>query len=173
MTMFRALVCVAWWLVVTACLGRGIAFAAESERDRLQKIDSKAGTLVVARGYVTMSYHFRLTMEVFINGQAAKIADLKPGMEVEFIESKEPGMATALHAKSLLVKIPQGLDALDPRVNLNTASREQLDSLPGVGPILAEAIVKARPFTRVEDLSRVKGVGPKTLEKLFPLVKAQ
>ena len=55
------------------------------------------------------------------------------------------------------------------KVNLNTASLEELQALPGVGPKLAKQIVAARqqkPFTSLEDLDRVPGVGPKLLEKL-------
>ena len=53
--------------------------------------------------------------------------------------------------------------AADPRVNLNTATAEQLRQLPGIGPALAAAIVAARPFSSVEDLLRVPGIGPRRL----------
>jgi len=54
-------------------------------------------------------------------------------------------------------------------INLNTASAAQLDQLPGVGPKAAERIVAFRqktPFSRPEDLVRVKGFGKKKLDKL-------
>ncbi len=53
--------------------------------------------------------------------------------------------------------------AADPRVNLNTATAEQLRQLPGIGPALAAAIVAARPLSSVEDLLRVPGIGPRRL----------
>lgn len=60
----------------------------------------------------------------------------------------------------------------EARVGLNTASERELDLLlPGVGPVLAARIVAARPFTSVEDLVGVSGIGPTTLEKLRPYVK--
>lgn len=52
------------------------------------------------------------------------------------------------------------------RVDLNAASRAVLESLPGVGPTLARRIVEGRPYARVDDLLRVRGVGPRTLARL-------
>jgi competence ComEA-like helix-hairpin-helix protein len=55
------------------------------------------------------------------------------------------------------------------RINLNTASAKEIESLPGVGPKLAQRIVEARqqqPFTSLEDLKRVPGVKAKVLQKI-------
>lgn len=58
------------------------------------------------------------------------------------------------------------------KVNLNTATPEQLMLLPGVGPSKAERVVAWRgkfgPFKRVADLRKVKGFGYKTLKRLEP-----
>jgi competence protein ComEA len=60
-------------------------------------------------------------------------------------------------------------------INLNTATVEQLDTLPGVGPVRAAAIVAWRTangkFTSVDQLGEVDGIGPGRLEKLRPLVR--
>lgn len=58
-------------------------------------------------------------------------------------------------------------------VSLNTADEAELRTLPGVGPALARRIVeerRARPFRTVEDLLRVRGIGPATLERIRPRV---
>ena len=59
-------------------------------------------------------------------------------------------------------------------VDLNTATAEQLDTLPGVGPSTAAAIVDDRarngPFASVDDLDRVTGIGPAKLDALRDLV---
>jgi competence protein ComEA len=61
---------------------------------------------------------------------------------------------------------------LQGTVNINMADATQLQLLPGIGPKAAESIVSYRgsagPFKSVDDLVKVKGVGPKTLEKIRP-----
>jgi len=59
-------------------------------------------------------------------------------------------------------------------VDLNTATEEDLDTLPGVGPVTAQAILDWRAehggFTSVDELLEVSGIGEVTLEELRPLV---
>ncbi len=52
------------------------------------------------------------------------------------------------------------------QVEINTASLQQLDEIIGIGPALAQRIIDARPFSSVDDLLRVKGIGEKTLQKI-------
>jgi competence protein ComEA len=59
------------------------------------------------------------------------------------------------------------------RININTASVDQLTSLPGIGPAKATAIVEGRPYAAVDDLDRVSGIGPKTIEQLRELITTQ
>jgi competence protein ComEA len=67
-----------------------------------------------------------------------------------------------------------GGSAASAKVNLNTATAEQLDTLPGVGPVTAEAILDWREengrFGSVEDLLDVKGIGDATLDELRDFV---
>jgi len=58
-------------------------------------------------------------------------------------------------------------------INLNTATAAELETLPGIGPSKAAAIVANRPYTTVDDLERVPGIGARTLDQLRPLVTVQ
>ena len=62
--------------------------------------------------------------------------------------------------------IAMGKVILDGPVNLNTAAVEELTALPGIGPVLAERIVNARPYQEAEDLFKVSGIGTKTLARI-------
>ena len=58
----------------------------------------------------------------------------------------------------------------EPPIDVNTAGEAELMRLPKVGAATAKAIIAARPFKSVDDLDRVRGIGPKTLDALRPFV---
>ncbi len=62
----------------------------------------------------------------------------------------------------------------EEKININRASAEELEALPGIGPVLAARIVAYReehgPFRSVEDLLRIPGIGPATLERIREMI---
>ncbi len=102
----------------------------------------------------------------------ARVADL-----LEAAGGLRPSAARALVA--LAAPVTDGEVVLVPaltsgagttRVSLNSASSVTLQTLPGVGPAIAERIIEHRPYSRLDDLIRVPGIGERTLQRLRPLV---
>lgn len=55
-------------------------------------------------------------------------------------------------------------------INPNTAARDELMRLPGIGEVTANRIIEKRPYVSMDDLTRVTGIGPKTLERIRPFL---
>lgn len=84
------------------------------------------------------------------------------------------GDARGQEAKSEAKSAATAKTAVAATINLNTATVEQLESLPGVGRSTAQRIVEHRQknggFKKIEELMNVKGIGEKAFLKLKPLI---
>jgi hypothetical protein len=58
-------------------------------------------------------------------------------------------------------------------VNVNNSTQDELETIPGIGPALARQIIAGRPYTRIEELERVQGIGRYTVNSIRPYVKVQ
>lgn len=99
---------------------------------------------------------------------ACAVAALTMGAMTVRAESPTRPMTTASAAVATSVQ-PSGPGV----VNINEATAEQLERLPGVGPSRAQAIIsfrKSHPFKRIEELQRVKGLGKKSWNRLRPMI---
>lgn len=60
------------------------------------------------------------------------------------------------------------------KMNINTASQIELESLSGIGPVIAKAVIQYRlengPFKEIEEIQEVSGIGPVTFEKIKPFI---
>ena len=120
------------------------------------------------------------------HGQFARVEDLDrvPGFGAATVERVRPWVTVLAVAAEPSVTEPDRLSRKPPTrhvtlkpvaalVNVNTATPDELNTLPGIGPVLARRMIDERarrPFTSVEDLGRVSGIGPKRREALRGLV---
>ncbi|MEA2109612.1 MAG: helix-hairpin-helix domain-containing protein [Pseudomonadota bacterium] len=69
------------------------------------------------------------------------------------------------------------LGAGSEKININTATAEQLAELKGIGPVYAKRIVEYRkandPFKKPEDIMKVKGIGPKILAANIDIITVE
>ncbi len=87
---------------------------------------------------------------------------------------RESGWRVSIGVLLFSLLAPLALGEERPKIDLNTATLSQLDSLPGIGPVIAERILELReksgPYKRIEDLMNIRGIGEKKFLKLKDLI---
>lgn len=175
-------------MVSSATLGPGRPPPAQSAQLPPDEVVVSVVGLVRQPGLVTLAPTARIADALAAAGGSLAGADmvgLNLARRVADGEQVVVGIATpAGRPASLNSSVGPGSPAVPPvattaapagPVDLNAATVDQLDALPGVGPVTAAAIVAWRQgngdFTDVDQLSEVDGIGPARLEKLRPLVR--
>ena len=93
-----------------------------------------------------------------------------PYLTVRFTPAELDTASKAAYEAQVLTLKPGPITPEVERVNLNTVSQAEIESLPGIGPALARRIIEGRPYRSIEELDRIKGIGPKLIERLRPRV---
>ncbi len=97
-------------------------------------------------------------------GEAQATAPVTPQLKLRATPTRVKSQATVTATKA----------SATAKVNINSASAQEMEALPGLGPVISARIVAYReangPFTTVDDLEKVSGIGKATLAKLRDLV---
>ncbi len=103
---------------------------------------------------------------------AEKIIGARPFKSVDGLKAVNGIGKEKFDAIKGLVTVEEEETAVFPKlkpgqtININTASEQQLDSLLGIGPVKAAAIIAGRPYAKIADIMKVKGIKEKTFAKI-------
>ncbi|KFZ43763.1 competence protein ComEA [Anoxybacillus flavithermus] len=148
----------------------------EQEEQQEQQVEEQASVIVDVKGAVKRAGVY----EVAPTSRIHDVIQLAGGLTDEADETKV-NFAMKVHDEMVIYVPKKGEEIIEladthmpdrtnGKVNINTATAEQLQTLQGIGPAKASAIIAYReehgPFQKVEDLLNVSGIGPKSLEKI-------
>ena len=145
--------------MATNRLGRGLALLVSS-------VGSSIICVIISLALLSSAFTAALKKE-----RATRLAHATPRVQLhQAATSETPQLQHATPTETSLH------DLIDPAkgsliVNINTASDKELRSLPSIGYARADEIIAHRPYTSVDDLLQVKGITPKVMDQLRPLVK--
>ncbi len=139
--------------------------------DELKKAGLSAKQIDSMKPYVTVgaapAAAAPVTAPAAKSAPAAQAA--KPAPAPTAPAAAAPAPAKAARAPAAEKAAPAKL-APGEKVNINTAPKEKLDALPGIGPVKAQAIIDGRPYSKPEDIMKVKGIKQGEYNKIKDMI---
>ena len=169
-------VVIAWWWwsgqpqpVQTSAMSADVNTGVSTDVDPGLALETVTGTVVVhVVGKVEQPGVVELPIGSRVQDAIEAVGGATKDKALESVNLARP----VVDGEQIIVGVPTD-DATSSTISINSASVDQLDELPGVGPAIAERIVKWReengPFTSIDELTEVSGIGPSILEQIRDL----
>jgi competence protein ComEA len=104
------------------------------------------------------------------------VAKLEDGQQLEISNEITAGASTPSTSPFRVLSTPRNNSSVTNLININTADLTMLESLPDIGPTTAQKIIDYRnlhgPFTNIQDIMNVSGIGPATFDQIQDLIKS-
>ena len=162
-----------WVLYVTGCVQNPGVYRLPAEARVFQLVDAAGGLTVMAdavainmAAHLQDGDHLHVPQKVF--GDSSRVTAGEARGTVTFTQDRQAGNNSTVKSRGPKGNMP------NTRIDINTASAAELQTLPGIGPSTVERIIQYRNqngrFKRVSDLINISGIGAKKLEAIEPLI---
>jgi competence protein ComEA len=136
-------------------------------------VGEAGGVVVDVAGAVRRPGVYRMPAGARVHEAIEAAGGARAGADVSSLNRAAPlvdGQQVLVGAAAPEAGAPTAQAGVGSSISINAADATQLQELPGIGPVTAQAIVDEReaggPYASVDDLDRVRGIGPATIESL-------